>query len=540
MNRAFSVQAMVDRRRVIAGLGAAAGALAVRPAMGADFSRVEIASGRLGGYFSAGVHVFKGVPYASAAGRRFQAPVAAQPWRGVRDARHWGPPSPQFLPPPRGEVAIMEQVREAPQPPAREDCLVLNIWTPALGDGGKRPVMVWLHGGGYSVGSGSSERFDGTRLAQKGDAVVVTVNHRLNLFGYLCLAGVRGGGAYPDAGNAGMLDIVAALRWIRDNIVAFGGDPGNVTIFGQSGGGGKVSTLLGMPAAAGLFHRAIIQSGPGVRAIPVEEAGEVTRAVMSHLGLADASVDSLLRLPTDALVRALATAPMPLRFGAVVDGRNVPRHPFDPVAPTGSADVPILIGTNGQEVTSFLGGGDPGMFALREDDLDGRLRPLLGADTTAAIAAYRAQLPQATPSDLYATLLSDLTMRRHSIELAERKAAQGRAPVFMYWFTKPTPVFGGKYGAPHGIEIPYVFDNVDVAKAQTGSDDSRYALAETCSAAWLAFARTGDPRTSALPDWRPYRAEDRATMILDDRCRLAVDPLPAVHTAFTRQPPWKF
>lgn len=497
-------------------------------------------AGRIAGSFVADIHSFKGVPYASAAGRRFLAPLPPRPWRGVREARQWGPQSPQFSPPLQGEVAAMERTNNPWRPVENEDCTVLNIWTPGLRDGGKRPVMVWLHGGGYSVGSGSSEVFDGTRLAQKGDAVVVTLNHRLNLFGYLYLGGLAGGAAFPDSGNVGMLDIVAALRWIRANIAEFGGDPDNVTIFGQSGGGGKVSTLLGMPGAAGLFHRAIIQSGPGVRAIPADEATDVTKGVLRQLNLGVDQIDRLVRLPAKTLVNAMATSSQPFRLGAVLDGRNLPQHPFDPAAPAVSRNVPILIGTNGQEVTSFLGPNDPGMFTLREDEIVGRVRPLMGSHAEQAVAAYRAQLPDASPSDLYATLLSDLTMRRHSIELAERKVEQGGAPVFMYWFTKRTPVFGGKYGAPHGIEIPYVFDNVDIAKAATGTDESRYALAETCSAAWLAFARTGNPRTPALPAWRPYSARDRATMILDDRCQVVSDPLPAVRSVFNQLPPWKF
>jgi para-nitrobenzyl esterase len=367
---------------------------------------------------------------------------------------------------------------------------------------------------------------------------------RLNLFSYLHLAGTGASERFVDSGNAGMLDIVEALRWIADNIAEFGGDPGNVTIFGQSGGGAKVSTLLAMPAARGLFHKAIIQSGPGVRAIDPEDAERITAKVFRQLELDPRKPEALLALPMEALKKVLSTAGADamgqLRLGPVVDGRNLPRHPFDPAAPAISANVPVLIGCTSDEATSIFGPGDPSIFTLAESDLPGRVAAILGAVAEEAIAAYRAQQPQAAPSRVYISILSDHIMRRGSIEIAERKAAQNAAPAYLYWFKKPSPHFGGKYGALHGIDIPYVFDNVDLAKPLLGEDSSRYPLAQACSAAWIAFARTGNPDTPELPAWRPYSVRDRATMVLDDACRLAVDPDPAVRTVLSKAPHWVF
>jgi para-nitrobenzyl esterase len=508
-------------------------------------SEATTSAGRVQGYFSAGIHVFKGVPYAaSTTNTRFAAPIPPKPWSGLRPAWQWPAECPQHNPPAGGDVGELFRINNEWTAPQSEDCLALNIWTPGLRDGTKRPVMVWLHGGGFTVGSGSSELYDGANLCNKGDVVVVTLNHRLNLFGYLHLAGTGASERFVDSGNAGMLDIVEALRWIADNIAEFGGDPGNITIFGQSGGGAKVSTLLAMPAARGLFHKAIIQSGPGVRAIDPEDAERITAKVFRQLELDPRKPEALLALPMEALKKVLSTAGADamgqLRLGPVVDGRSLPRHPFDPAAPAISANVPVLIGCTSDEATSIFGPGDPSFFTLAESDLPGRVAAILGAVAGEAIAAYRAQQPQAAPSRVYISILSDHIMRRGSIEIAERKAAQNAAPAYLYWFKKPSPRFGGKYGALHGIDIPYVFDNVDLAKPLLGEDPSRYPLAQACSAAWIAFARTGNPNTPELPAWRPYSVRDRATMVLDDACRLAVDPDPAVRTVLSKAPHWVF
>ena len=508
-------------------------------------SEASTAAGRVRGYFAAGVHVFKGIPYAaSTASTRFAAPIPPEPWSGLRSTGQWPAECPQHHPPARGEIGELFRINNEWTAPQSEDCLALNIWTPGLRDGMKRPVMVWLHGGGFTVGSGSSELYDGTNLCNKGDVVVVTLNHRLNLFGYLHLAGAGAKERFADSGNAGMLDLVEALRWVAGNIAEFGGDPDNVTIFGQSGGGAKVSTLLAMPAARGLFHKAIIQSGPGVRAIDPQDAEEITAKVCRQLEIDPRKPEALLTLPMEALRTVLSTggadAMGQLRLGPVVDGRNLPQHPFDPAAPVISTNVPVLIGCASDEASSVFGPADPSIFSITEGNLTDRVAAVLGTIAGEAVAAYRAQQPQVAPSRLYISILSDHIMRRGSIEIAERKAAQNAAPAYLYWFKKPSPRFGGKYGAMHGIDIPYVFDNVDLAKPLLGEDPSRYPLAQACSAAWIAFARTGNPNTPELPAWRPYSVNDRATMLLDDACRLAIDPDPAVRTVLSRAAHWVF
>ncbi|MBO9580469.1 MAG: carboxylesterase/lipase family protein [Sphingobium sp.] len=541
MNRAD----LSRRGALLAGGALAATALLPAPAEAWVASEAATTAGRVRGIFSGGAHIFKGIPYAaSTLATRFAAPAPIKPWRGVRPALQWPAECPQYNPPATGDVGALFAVNNEYQAPQSEDCLALNIWTPGLADGVKRPVMVWLHGGGFTVGSGSSELYDGTRLAAKGDVVVVTLNHRLNLFGYLYLAELAPGARFADSGNAGMLDIIAALRWLRDNIAAFGGDPGNITIFGQSGGGAKVSTLLAMPAAKGLFHKAIVQSGPGVRAIEPADAGKITAEVLRRLELTSRDIGKLATLPTAQLARILAIkgndAMGQLRLGPVVDGHNLPRHPFDPTAPTLSADVPLLIGSTADETTTIFGAGDATLFSLAWGDLEPRLRPFLGPLAADVVREYRAQSPDASPSRLYSAIMADYIMRRGTIEIAERRAALGGAPTFVYWFSKGSPRFGGKFGAPHGIDIPYVFDNVDLARPLLGDGSDRYPLAEVCSAAWISFARHGSPAVSTLPRWRPYTPIDRATMILDDQSRLAVDPNPAIRGTLSTVPRWVF
>jgi para-nitrobenzyl esterase len=415
-------------------------------------------------------------------------------------------------------------IGEAQPEPDSEDCLYLNVWTPAVGDGGKRPVLFWCHGGGFTMGSGSAPFYHGTNLARRGDVVVVTVNHRLGPLGY-CYLGDLAGEAYATSGNAGMLDLVAALEWVRDNIAPFGGDPGNVTIFGESGGGAKVSVLLAMPAAAGLFHRAIVQSGPGVRMLSREKATEQAEKLLRELDLPARDTDRLSTLPFEQLFAANARVNNNLLRGwsPVVDGQALPHHPFDPVAPAVSEQVPLIIGTNKDEATLFLL-ADAGLDTLDEAGLRARVEPLAGQDTGALLAAYRHTYPTASSGDLFSALLSDRMMRMHSITLAERKDAQGAAPVYMYLFTWETPVLNGRLKSCHALEIPFVFDNLARADRFTGESPERFALAEHMSEAWLAFAREGVPRYHGLPAWPVYDAKTRATMLFDQTCRVENDP----------------
>lgn len=480
---------------------------------------IETTAGKVRGTTAYSIHTFKGIPYgAPTSGRnRFQAPKKPVPWTGVRDALHYGASSPQ----PKGGMERLRSIVGEGQPePESEDCLYLNVWTPAVGDGGKRPVMFWCHGGGFTMGSGSSAFYHGAKLASRGDVVVVTVNHRLGPVGY-CYLGDLAGEQYAASGNAGMLDLVAALEWVRDNIAAFGGDPGNVTIFGESGGGAKVTVLMAMPAAAGLFHRAIVQSGPGLRMTTRAKATERAERLLRKLGISAGDMDRLQDLPLERLFEANAEVNRNgLRgWGPVVDGDSLPQHPFDPVAPATSAHVPLLIGTNKDEATLFLL-GDPRLEALNATGLHALVSGFAGDATESLLAAYHDAQPQASSAEIFTAIASDQMMRIHSITQAERKYAQGAAPAFMYLFTWETPVLDGRLKSCHALEIPFVFDNLARATRFTGDRPECQAIADQMSEAWLAFAHSGIPG----PAWPAYTPEERATMIFDQVCRVENDP----------------
>lgn len=485
-----------------------------------------------------GVHSFKGVPYGATTGgvARFMPPKPAAKWDGVREATAYGPAAFQVRTP-RVEGAPI--LMEAGIGEMSEDCLVLNVWSRGLGDGGKRPVMVWLHGGGMFLGSGDHmAMYDGASLTRRGDVVVVSVNHRLGILGYLHLGGLLGE-AYATSGNAGMLDLVLALEWVRDNAEAFGGDPGNVTIFGESGGGMKVSILLAMPAAKGLFHRAIVESGPGLQCLTPEVATQSARDLLAELGIDESRAADLHDVPADRIVEAqdalgkrggslLAGG---ANFSPVVDGLSVPAHPFDPLASPLAAGVPLLIGTNKDEMTLFLM-AIPGYRSMDEAAMRERLKAMLTmrlGDQISAdgmeglISAYRRTRPEATPTDLLVAITSD-RMRVGSIRLAERKAAASTAPVFMYLFTWESPAFGGLMKSCHILEMPFVFDNVAEPYMLIGDSPERHELAARMSGAWISFARHGDPNHEGLPRWPTYDPEKRATMIFNSECRIENDP----------------
>jgi para-nitrobenzyl esterase len=412
-----------------------------------------------------------------------------------------------------------------------EDCLSLNVLTPAVEDGGKRPVLFWCHGGGFTAGSGAGRLYNGTNLPSRGNVVVVTVNHRLGPLGYLHL-GDLAGERYAASGNAGMLDLVAGLEWVRDNIESFGGDPGNVTIFGESGGGGKVSALLAMPAAQGLFHRAIIQSGPGLRLMSREKATENAAKLLKTLEIAPNDVERLGTLPVEQILEANARVNRnpPGGWSPVVDGQILPRHPFDPVAPSLSANVPLIIGTNKDEATLFLL-NDTTLNALDDAGLHRRIQALTGDATDRLLTAYRHAYPHASPGDLFTSFMTDRLFRMHSITIAERKYEQGTAPVYMYLFTWETPVLNGRLKSTHALEIPFMFDNLSPARNFTGESPELVPLAEKMSEAWLAFARDGKPGYHGLPAWPAYELEERATMMFDTTCRVENDPFSVVRRA---------
>lgn len=489
-------------------------------------------SGRIRGALEDGVYTFKGVPYGrSTAGEdRFLPARSPVPWSGVRDALEFGPKCPQVGPGANPNPKANPLLGTNREDVENEDCLVLNVWSPGLRDSARRPVMVWLHGGGYASGSGSNTMYDGISLCKRGDVVVVTVNHRINIFGFLHLAGIAGD-AYAGSGMAGMLDTVLALEWVRDNIEALGGDPDNVTIFGESGGGRKVSILLAMPAAKGLFHRAIIQSSPGLRGKTAASATDFAKRLLVHLNLRTDQIDRLQNLPAQQLLRAVNALPSSvsanagnsgvMRLSPVVDGHYLPAHPFDPVAISTIADVPILIGTNRDESSLFVA-GDPRRRKLEESELAGKLRPLLGDRLDHILDIYRETRPDASPWDLYVGLTSE-ARRLGCIQLVERKLAVGNAPIFMYLFTWESDYLGYLFRAAHALEIPFVFDNIDSA-AITGDRPDRQALADSMSETWISFARNGDPNHPGIPQWAPYTRAYRETMIFDVPCRTEKDP----------------
>jgi para-nitrobenzyl esterase len=507
---------------------------------------VETNAGKLRGFKRGGIYAFKGVPYgASTAGAlRFMPPAKPEPWAGIRNALAYGRTCPQEDSvhynmdgknlARSDEDAFLLHRGSAVWIPG-EDCLRLNVWTPEINGSHKRPVMVSMHGGGFFGGCGHEFlSYDGENLARNHDVVLVNHNHRLNIFGYLNLASI-GGDEFAGSSNVGMLDIVAVLQWVRANIASFGGDPDNVTILGQSGGGGKVATLMAMPAAKGLFHRAIVQSGPYMKAQSPEFAQQVAGLVLDQLGLSRSQVKALQTLPVDRISWAAAEAMKKIPrtrpalldgfgtsgWGPTADGIVLPHHPFEPESLAISSSVPMITGTALNESVSGIDRPDPD--SMTEEDMHQRLHETYGDKTDAIVAAYKKEYPKATTFRLFATI-STANWRILSMEQASRKAALGAAPAYAYIYSWKTPVLNGRPGPFHGADLVFTYDNAELCDHYSAGDPGAYALSKQMSATWVQFARTGDPNHSGLPHWPTFSADKRPLLIFDAPCELRNDP----------------
>jgi para-nitrobenzyl esterase len=488
-------------------------------AAGPDVAVTSTESGKVKGYVHNGIFTFKGIPYAQA--DRFTAPQKPKPWSDVRSSMSYGPVCPTD--PTTTVNDPFEFAFNHDLGYSNEHCQSLNIWTQKLNDGKKRPVMVWLHGGGFTAGSSIElPSYDGENLAKKGDVVLVSINHRLNILGFLDLSAY--GDKYKNSGNAGLADIVVALQWVKANIAQFGGDPDNVTIFGQSGGGGKVTCMMNAPSAKGLFQKAIVESGSYITNFNEKAASQrVAAALLEELHLQASQVDSLQKIPYDVLNEAGKKAQRKVTaelrkegkmggagWNAVLDGEFFPNQPSEQAAKDLSKNIPLLVGTTKNEFSAFAmaGGKEQSM-----DDVKAGLQKKYGDKTDAYLAAVKAAYPNTEKPANYIDI--DLNFRQLAIKQADNKAAEGGAPVYMYLFTWQSPVNGGIYKAMHCMDIAFQFNNIARCQEMTGGGKDAVALADKVSSAWISFAKTGNPNTSSLPKWPAYTTDGGATMMFD-------------------------
>jgi para-nitrobenzyl esterase len=498
-----------------------------------EFCSVETTSGRVLGLISSGIRQFKGVPYgASTAGaNRFQRPQPPEPWSGARDCLGYGPVSPQLPYDVSHQYARLIQFDlNVAFGGMGEDCLHLNIWTPGAGRQDKRAVLFCIHGGGFAICSGNHPMYDGAQLARLGDVVVVAVTHRLSSFGYLNLEDLDRSGRWADAGAAGMLDLIAALEWVRDNIEGFGGDPNCVMIFGQSGGGWKVSTLLGMPAARSLFHKAAVQSGSLVAHMPRDAAAQVAQTFMQRLGLTRATLERIQHLPWTALLEAQSALGAPA-FAPVLDGTHIPADPLDSAVASLSDHVPLIVSTTLDDAGLFFD-----RFAMTEEELTDTLSAAYGSQATALKKAYRDHFPAKSAYLLHAQIITDAGFRRFAHAQAESKAARQGAAVYTYLWEWVCPAFDGKFGALHAMDVSASMHNERDAILGSGSSDA-CRMCDALASIWLAFAKTGDPNNAHIPHWPRFDPGQRATLVFDRDTRVECDPHEALRRLWLDMPP---
>jgi para-nitrobenzyl esterase len=472
------------------------------------------------------INTFKGIPYGADTGgrERFRRPRPPLPWHEARDALEYGPACAQSDP---------SSPHRRIQEPESEDCLTLNVWTPGLRDGGKRPVMVWFHGGGLWRLSAAGDSQAGHHISRRGDVVMVSPNHRIGVFGFAPLEEFAPD-TFPAASHLGMFDLVMALEWVRDNIEEFGGDPGNVTIMGQSGGGQKVSLLMAMPAAQGLFHKAIIQSGPMPLSLSPPYARSLGERLLGKLAIPPAQVQRMRALTTEEILKGYYSLFHEMGgFGVlgivqdvapVVDGVNLPQEPFWYRAPAYSAGVPLLIGTTRTEMTEYTLDRDPNAFRLDYGQVAAQLAALFGPDAPEIVAGYRRRHPGASSWEVYSLILSDWPTRLFSIHIADAKVRQDRAPVFVYRMDWKTLERDGLLMSPHAIDIQFALDTTDAVPGEVAQLDERRHMADQMSEAWIAFARTGHPNHPGIPEWPRYDPGHRPTMLFNISSRVAGDP----------------